>query len=327
MKYRVLGRTGLKVSELGVGGHEYRRPLPTTLGRWGQIDMEKFMETQPERTRLIKRAIEAGVNYFDTTHLEEAKSLGLALRQLEPNGEIHISIMLLWPFSKMAEAPRSKWKEIIVAEVEEKLKLIQTDYADIATILMPERDYKKERLETTLEALHQFKSEGKIGFVGSSSHELRFLVELMRHFDCFDMVMIPYNYHQQEARDLFFPLARALEIGVVIIKPFAWPYYGIPFMRFGSVEGEEGSFTAAQTSLRWILRSPEIATIVAGMNNSAELEENLEAVAKEGEVDEELLDRYLARAKSPRGKKMLKEMLNDEAIDIRYFAERALKDS
>jgi len=82
MKYRVLGRTGLKVSELGFGGHEYRRPLPTTLGKWGDINLKEFKEKQPQRTPLIEKGIEQGINYFDATQPEEAKSLGIALKEL-----------------------------------------------------------------------------------------------------------------------------------------------------------------------------------------------------------------------------------------------------
>jgi len=99
------------------------------------------------------------------------------------------------------------------------------------------------------------KEEGKIGWIGSLSHDPRFLAELIRKYDCFDSVMIRYNYHLQEARKMLFPLCKALEIGVAVMKPFCWPYYGIPFMRFGPVEGEEESpYTPAQLCLRWILR-------------------------------------------------------------------------
>lgn len=82
MKYRVLGRTGLRVSEIGFGAHEYRRPLPTTLGEWGEIDTEQFMKTQPPRAGLIRKALDAGVNFFDTTQTEEAKSVGIVLEEL-----------------------------------------------------------------------------------------------------------------------------------------------------------------------------------------------------------------------------------------------------
>ena len=326
VRYRILGRTGLKVSELGFGGHEYRRPLPTTLGRWGEIDMEKFLRAQPERNRLIKRAIEAGVNYFDTTHEEEAKSLGLALKELRVRDDIHLSIMILGLFNKMAESPRSQYRQIIIDDVEEKLKSLQTDYADILTLLFPERNYSRERMAAALEVFKEIKEKEKIGFLGASSHEPRFLAELMRQYDCFDMVMVRYNYHLQEPRDVIFPLAKVLEVGVVVIKPFAWPYYGIPFMRFGPVEEEEGPYTPAQTSLRWILASPEVATVVAGVNSQAELEENLAAITKEAQIDEEVLDQYLKVAQSPQAKEKLRKMLRDPAIDIRYYAKRALSE-
>ena len=326
MKYRVLGRTGLKVSELGFGGHEYRRPLPTNLGRWGEIDMDKFMQTQPERNRLIKRAIGVGINYFDATQPEETKSLGIALKELGVKDDIHVAIMILTPFSKMAEKPRSEWRQIIQDDIEKSLKLLQTDYAAILNMHMPKRDYSQARLTVALEALKELKEEGKIGFIGASSHQPRFLGEVMRKYDCFDSVMIRYNYYLQEAKEVIFPLAKALEVGVVVIKPLAWPYYGIPFMRFNPAKGEEGAYTPAQLCLHWILNSPEVTTVVPGMNNQDELEENLVAIKKKEKIDERLLGKYLKTALGPNAKEKLTKMLRDPDIDIRYFAKRALTD-
>jgi len=318
MKYRVLGRTKLKVSEIGLGGHEYRRWLP------GQRDMERFNLTQHERNKLIKRAVDAGINYFDTTHAEEAESLGLALKALNRRDDLHMAIMIFHLFRRMSEKPPSEWRQIIIDDIEEKLKLVNTDYADILTILDPENYYSPERLTAALEVFKELKKEGRIGFLGASSHQLSFLAEVMRRYDCFDTVMVRYNYHLQEARDVLFPLAKVLDVGVVIMKPFAWPYYGIPFARFGPVEGEQGASTPAQTCLRWILRSPEVATVVPGMNDIAELEENLGAVTiEEGEIDEKILARYLQVAQSE-GKSRLKAMLDDPCLDISHYAKRAL---
>ncbi len=324
MKYRVLGRTGLKVSELGFGGHEYRRPLPTTLDRWGEKDVEKFIRTQPERNRLIKRAVEVGINFFDVTQPEETESLGLALKELGMQNDIHVAIMVLTPFSKMASKPRSEWSQIIRDNVEKDLALLQRDHADILNLHMPERDYSQERLAVAIEVLKQLKKEGKISFVGASSHELRFLAELMRKHDCFDSVMVRYNYHIQEAREVIFPLAKALEVGVVVMKPLAWPCYGIPFTRFGPVKGEEGLYSPAQLSLRWILSSPEVSTTVPAMNSQVELEENTAAMTIEGNMDEKILERYLETALGPQSKVKLREMLGDTAVDICHYAKRAL---
>ncbi len=323
LKYRVLGRTGLKVSELGFGGHEYRRPLPSTLGRWGEINEEKFTQTQPARNRLIKEAIDAGVNFFDATQPEETKSLGLALKELGVKNDIHVAIMILTPFSKMMDNLRSEWRRIIRDDVEKTLKLLQADYADLLNMHMPERNYSPQRLGVALEVLKELKEEGKIGFIGASSHQPRFLGEVMRKYDCFDSVMIRYNYHLQEVRNVIFPLAKTLEVGVVVMKPIAWPYYGIPFTRFDAGKGG-GSCTPIQHSLRWILNSSEVSTVVPGMNSREELEENVGAINKEDEVDERLLERYLQTALGSKAREKLRNMLRDPYVDIDYFAERAL---
>lgn len=325
MKYRVLGRTGLKVSELGFGGHEYRRPLPTTLGKWGDIDLKAFSRKQSERNKLIEKAIDAGINYYDATQPEEAKSLGFALKELGLRDKVYVALMILRPLSKIAGKSKSDWNKIIIDDVEEKLELLQSDYTDILNVHMPEIEYSRERLTGTIEILDELKNEGKIGSISASSHEPRLLAEILRKFDCFDSVMVRYNYHLQEARDIIFPLCKALDVGVSVMKPFSWPYYGIPFIRFGPLTEEKSRFTPIQTSLRWILKSPEVSTIVPGMNTLREFTENLEAIEKEGRIDEDILKECLEAAKSLTAKDALEKMLDDSDIDIRYFAKRALK--
>ena len=109
MKYRVLGRTGLNVSELGFGGHEYRRPLPTTLGKWGDLNLKEFMEKQPQRNPLIEKGIEMGINYFDATQPEEAKSLGIALKELGVREDVYEALMILSPLQRIAGKPKRYW--------------------------------------------------------------------------------------------------------------------------------------------------------------------------------------------------------------------------
>lgn len=323
MKYRILGRTGLKVSELGFGGHEYRRWLNTQHfpGEWNR---QEFLKTQPQRNKLIETAIDAGINYFDTTLVEEAKSLGSALNALGRRKDVYMSAMIVFLFRRMKSNPKTTWRDIVAEGVEERLRLLRTDHIDVFNIHMPEVDYSRDKLEVTLEVLSEMKRQGKVGWIGASSHELGFLAELIRKYDCFDSVMVQYNYHLQGARDTVFPLTKALEVGVVVMKPFSWPYYGIPFMRFGPAEGEGGQYTPAQISLRWILSSPEVATVVPSMNAPAELEENLHAITKEGRVDERVLDLYLKAARGDEAKEKLTSMLKDPAIDVSNYAKRAL---
>jgi len=318
MRYRVLGRTGLKVSEFGLGGHEYRRWLP------GERKRDEFLKSQPQRTKLVERAIDSGVNYFDTTFVDEAESLGMALKSLDRREDIYISTMMVGLFEKMEKTPAVKWREIISGVVEDRLRLLQTDHIDIFRICMPEDDYSRDRLETSLKVLGELKDQGKIGSIGASSHELGFLAELIRAYDCFDSVMVRYNFHLREAKETLFSLCKVLNVGLVAMKPFAWPYYGISFTRFGPVDLERGDFVPAQTGLKWILNSREIATVVAGVNSLDELEENLAAVTKEGKIDDEVLERYLEAAQGHQRKEKLKRMVEEPAIDVRYYATRAL---
>jgi len=318
MKYRVLGRTGLKVSELGVGGHEYRRWLPE------QKREDRFQETQPCRTRLIERAIEAGVNYFDTTFVEEVESLGLALKAIDQRRELHISSMIVGLFKKMDEIPSAQWREAILSGIDERLRLLNTNHIDVFHICALENEYSGRKLETTLDVFEEMRKVGKIGWVGASGHDLRFMAELIRTRDCFDSVMIPYNFEHQEAREILFPLCKASDVGVVVMKPFAWPYYGISFTRFSPAELKQDICTPAQAALKWILRPKEVATVVPGINSLEELEEDLAAITKEDKIDEMLVDQCLQIAKSDEGKKRLRRMFEDPAIDVQYYARRAL---
>ena len=97
-------------------------------------------------------------------------------------------------------------------------------------------------------------------------------------------------------------------------------------MRFGPAEREEEVCTPAQTCIRWILGSPQVATIVPGMNTLAELEENLDAITRKGEADERVLERYLEAARGCQAREKLRKMLHDPAADIRHYAKIALAD-
>jgi predicted aldo/keto reductase-like oxidoreductase len=78
MRKNVLGKTGLEVSVLGLGGHEYR---------WlhgGNIADSRQIRFNPERAKLVALALEKGVNFFDTTFQEEVHSLGHVLKGIGP---------------------------------------------------------------------------------------------------------------------------------------------------------------------------------------------------------------------------------------------------
>jgi aryl-alcohol dehydrogenase-like predicted oxidoreductase len=335
LKYRVLGRTGLNVSELGLGGHEYARFLspydfPVKRRPEEPVDSGELSRTQGPRNKIIERAIDAGVNYFDTGIVEEPQSLGLALKTLGRRDEVYIAAEIMVPVRRLEDVPKDRWRDIIIEGVEERLKFLETDHIDVFNVHELADGYSRDRFEFIINVLREIKDQGKIGSIGVADHFPKFIAELIRKYDFFDSVMIPYNYHLQEAREVLFPLCKALNIGVIVMKPFCWPYYGIPFIHFCSANLETGSFTPTQTSLRWILKFPEVSTVVPGTNTIGELEENLDSITKEGRIDEGTLEKCLKMALSSQGKEKLRDLVKRGEIArtrayFRGYAEKALK--
>ncbi|MBC7091921.1 MAG: aldo/keto reductase [Nitrososphaeria archaeon] len=323
MRYHVLGRTGLHVSELGIGGHEYRRWLNPNHFNIERDDKE-FYNTQEERNTLIKKALDAGINYFDTTLKEEVESLGLALKKWDKRKDAIVAIMAIFPFKKLKDSPKSRWRDIILDEIEARLKLLYTDYADIFNVHMPEDNYTREYFTFVIELLNELKGMGKIRAIGASTHEPAFLAELIRKYDCFDTVMVGYNYFMKDAKDILFPICKAHNVGVVVMKPISWPYYGIPISYFQENRNIQYNYTPAQASIKWILDTQEVSTVVPSVNSIQELEENINTFSIKEPLDENILVECLKTALSEKGKEILKRLAQHPYKDISGYAKKAL---
>jgi aryl-alcohol dehydrogenase-like predicted oxidoreductase len=327
MDYRVLGRTGFQISVIGLGGHEYARCLnpqhfPDENG--DRIDPDSKVE-QEKRNRLIERAISLGVNYFDTTLAMEAHSLGSALNKLDMRKEVYLSAEIINPLKKLEDTPKRAWRKTIREGINDRLGLLGTDYIDIFNLHTPENSFTEDRFETIIDTLVEGKERGEIKGIGATSHNPRFLAKLMEEYDCFDAITIPYNYHLRENGGILFPICESLNVGVIAMKPFSWPYYGVSFTHFSPVT-EGRNHTPAQTSLRWILNSPQISSAIPGTNTIGELGENIGTLDKVGEIDDTILQNSLEVAQSSKGEAILRELSINKGLrrDIQYYAQRAL---
>jgi aryl-alcohol dehydrogenase-like predicted oxidoreductase len=202
IEMRSLGRTGAMLSMIGFGGIVVRDATPE------------------DASKVVKLAIDSGVNYFDV-----APSYGDAEIKLGP---------ALEPYRKdvfLACKTGKRTKADARAELEQSLKRLRTDHldlyqfhavttlADVDTILGP-----GGAMETFLEA----KNEGKIRFIGFSAHSVEAALALMDRFD-FDTILFPVNFTTWNAAN-FGPqvLARAQEkkMGILALKSMAkgpWP--------------------------------------------------------------------------------------------------------
>ncbi|NQU96194.1 MAG: aldo/keto reductase [Chloroflexi bacterium] len=228
MQYRRLGKTGMEVSAIGLGSAQVASS-----------------ETE-HAVQIIHRALELGVNYFDTarSYWDSEIILGEALRGHREN--VYVS-------SKTEEKTRDgAWQQ-----VHESLERLQTDYLDNCHLHGLRQG---EDLETrlgpggALEALVEAKEQGLIRHIGCTAHLSRALVKALERFD-FEIILIPMNIVERDPLDELIPLCVERDVGVTIMKPVAT------------------GLLPAGLALKWLLNQP-IACPVPGCTTIEEIEEN-----------------------------------------------------
>lgn len=214
VKYRVLGKTGLRISEIGFGGHSwaYKQVLD------GQGGYRR--PTIDEAVRMIAAGLDMGVNFLDScTALVESSVPGEALKRLKARDKVIVSVRVS---HKMKGIKADKQE--IYKWTEDRLKLWQTDYVDICLLCNTENDTPQSGywdMSYSIEALDKLKQQGKIRFTGFGCHftpEL-FLEAFEKFGNYFDICSIPYNVRHRAAEKLL-PAAKKKGLGVITIKPF-----------------------------------------------------------------------------------------------------------
>ena len=192
MEYRVLGKTGLKISRLGFGGIPIQR-----------IDAEGTKV-------LVHQMLEAGINYIDTArgYTVSEEFLGYALEGIRDKFVIATKSM-------------SRTKEAMAADIEISLKNLRTDYIDLYQIhnATPEQLEQVMAPGGALEALQEAKAAGKIGHIGLTAHSLE-TFKLALNLDWVETFMFPYNIVETQAEKLIAECAK-WNIGFIDMKPLA----------------------------------------------------------------------------------------------------------
>ena len=160
MKYVKLGRTGLDVSRICLGCMSFGDP-----GRGGHPWSLDEEASRP----LIRQAIEAGVNFFDTANVYSLGSseeiTGRALRDFAKRDEIVLATKV---FSTMRDEPNGAGlsRKAIMTEIDHSLARLGTDYVDLYQI---HRWDPNTPIEETLEALDSAVRSGKVRYLGAST--------------------------------------------------------------------------------------------------------------------------------------------------------------
>ena len=192
MEYKVLGKTGLRVSVMGFGGIPIQR-----------IDAAG---TKP----LIHRLMEAGVNYIDTArgYTVSEEYLGEALEGIRQN--------FILATKSMARDKASMEKDIATS-----LKNLRTDYIDLYQIHNPNAAQLEQVMAPggALEALVEAREAGKIGHIGITLHAVD-LFEKALELPWVETIMFPYNIVETQAEALIAKCAEK-NIGFIAMKPLA----------------------------------------------------------------------------------------------------------
>ena len=192
MEYRILGKTGLKISRLGFGGIPIQR-----------IDAEG--------TRVLMHKMkDAGINYIDTArgYTVSEEYLGYALEGIREHFVIATKSM-------------ARTKEAMAADIEISLKNLRTDYIDVYQIHNPSPQQLEQVMAPggALEALMEAKSAGKIGHIGLTAHSLD-VFKTALDLPWVETFMFPYNIVESQGEKLIAECAKR-NIGFVDMKPLA----------------------------------------------------------------------------------------------------------
>jgi aryl-alcohol dehydrogenase-like predicted oxidoreductase len=278
MQYRTLGRTGLRVSEVGCGG------APIGISNYNEVwDPHGDAETRSV-IEAFRHAVDVGYNYFDTAPgYGEGRSeelIGLALDELR---------------SRVAMATKTAWKgrtkEQIFQSVEGSLRRLRTDYLDVIQFhggtgdpYMPD-DFRWIMEGGPMDAFQQLKQEGKIRFVGITCEEP---VSLRPFLDTglFDVIQIKYNVIYQGAWHNALSWAQEANVGVVAMRPLTSGIFQ-KLMR-AAWPAIEQHVDLNELALNFVLSDPRVATAIVGARRVSEIDANnalSDAVQKRFDLD------------------------------------------
>ena len=217
MDYVRLGQTGLKVSRVCLGCMTYGEP-ERGAHLW-TLDEEK---SRP----LIKRALELGINFFDTANTysdgTSEEIVGRALRDFARREEVVIATKVFYPMHEGSNA-RGLSRKSILSEIDASLRRLGTDYVDLYQI---HRWDKHTPIEETLEALHDVIKTGKVRYIGASSmYAWQFskaqYVARLNGWTPFASMQNHYNLLYREEEREMMPLCAAEGVGVLPWSPLA----------------------------------------------------------------------------------------------------------
>jgi uncharacterized protein len=266
LKTSLLGATGAVVTKANAESVSYtgsekskRKVVRRKLGRTGlKLPVVSFGVMRADNPNLIKAALNAGVEHFDTAYVYQKgnneKMLGEILKDV-PRKSFTIA-------TKVKFSDKADFNE----KLNTSLERLQMDYVEILYVhaLSSREEVLSEPLRETL---LEVKKQGKAKHIGLSthSHEPEVIAAAIES-GIYEVILTAYNFKQDHKEELAKQIEKASKagIGIVAMKTMA-----------GGKLGKEAQKMQYQAALKWALRTPHVHTTIPGITNFQELEENL----------------------------------------------------
>lgn len=298
MKYRKLGNTGLIVSEVALGAMQFGSKM--NVGNLGQEDT----------TRMVKLALDRGINFIDTADVyslgESETLLGNALRGVR--SEIVLATKFRLPMSENFNHSGAT-RVNILREVEDSLRRLQTDHIDLYQVHGWDSNTP---LEETLRTLNDLVRQGKVRYIGLSnlmSWQAATAIMMQERLGL-EKYVTAQMYYSLVGRGLeyeFQSFAEYHNVGILVWSPLAGGFLAGKYSRdnpapAGSRFAEAGQFvpfdkemgyrvvdalkevaarhdaSPARVAIAWTLARPAVSSVIIAARTAGQLEDNIRAV-------------------------------------------------
>ena len=298
MEYRLLGRSGLKVSTISVGTVTFGGD-----GLWGDTDLKGAQ-------RQVDMCLDAGINLIDTADVYNMgvseEITGAVLGDGRRNRTL-LATKVRFPFGD-GPNDRGLSRHHIIEQCEGSLKRLNTDHIDLYQV--HEWDGQTP-LEETMEALDTLVKQGKVRYIGCSNysgwHLMKALAVADKHnYQRFVAQQIHYTLHSREAEYELQPITVDQGLGILVWSPLAGGWLSGKYTRNSKPEdgrhvrgfkeppiydwehlwnivdvvvaiaGERG-VSGAVVSLAWVLQRQGVSSVIVGGRTDAQFADNLKA--------------------------------------------------
>jgi aryl-alcohol dehydrogenase-like predicted oxidoreductase len=301
MKYRPLGKTGLWISEVCLGGHWKRvdKMVPDVFkGRgWLSADLNDTGFVKNRRD-VVTRCIERGINYIDACTVQEVITYARALKGRRDAMYLGFSwyqeemrsLSRQWLEAKKKGKPKpAGWiTKQLMAALDKGMKETGLDYVDLWRITMHEQSgrHAETEVDEMMRALEKARKQGKARLTGFSSHDrphIKWMIET--YPEVVQVVVTPYTAKSKVLpKDSVFDAIKKHGVGFFGIKPFA----GTSLFKGDSSPDSptrEEDDRLARMAIRYILCNPAITAPIPGIINTQQVDNVADAVKERHELD------------------------------------------